>query len=71
VISKLHEKSLADLTKIMGNAEPGPPAHTAAAAELARRQTRMMLWSLLAVVATSGLGSFFQFLSWYAPRIPQ
>jgi len=77
MLSKPHKKSLEEVASIMGNAQPGSTAHTKMAAELARRQTaeqikatKIMWWSLLAIAVTSGFAALFQFLSWYAPRIP-
>jgi hypothetical protein len=44
---------------------------TVAVQEQARAQiesARYMLWSLIALTATSGLNALFAFLIWYAPR---
>lgn len=44
---------------------------TIATAEYTRLNARYMLYSVIAILVTSGASAIFSFLMWYAPRIPK
>lgn len=78
MLSNLREKSLKDVTGIMGNAQLGSIAPNPTSAELLRRQieeqirrNKLTKWTLIVIAVTSSLTAIFQFLSWFVPRIPQ
>jgi hypothetical protein len=71
---KWAEKSLEDLASSIG--DPGSRDSQAVQFEMLRRQTsaqvksaKYMLWSVIAIMITSGLNALFAFLIWYFPNV--